>query len=227
MTAVTPEPILKVAMGFMAAKHLFVASEVGLFEALAAGPATIEELASQTGVPSRTIAIATAAMVSLGFIEQHGHHYQNGEQVAAFLAGKPGPDLRPMLRFFDQISYPAWQKLADAVRTGNGQAQFGKFDKRQQKIFSAGVESFSGPGAAALAANYDFGRHHKVLDVAGGTGSFLVAVLKRHAKLRGTLFELPGPCAVARQKLANLPEGSRIDIVEGDVFKDALPAGRL
>jgi hypothetical protein len=144
MTDVTPEPILKVAMGFMAAKHLFVASEVGLFEALAAGPATIEELASQTGVPSRTIAIATAAMVSLGFIEQHGHHYQNGEQVAAFLAGKPGPDLRPMLRFFDQISYPAWQKLADAVRTGNGQAQFGKFDKRQQEIFSAGVESFSG-----------------------------------------------------------------------------------
>jgi len=225
MTAVTPEPILKVAMGFMAAKHLFVASEVGLFEALAAGPATIEELASQTGVPSRTIAIAAAAMVSLGFIEQHGHHYQNGEQAAAFLAGKPGPDLRPMLRFFDQISYPAWQKLADAVRTGNGQAQFGKFDKRQQEIFSAGVESFSGPGAAALATNYDFGRHNKVLDVAGGTGSFLVAVLKRHAKLRGTLFELPGPCAVARQKLANLPEGSRIDIVEGDVFKDALPAG--
>jgi hypothetical protein len=147
MTAVTPEPILKVAMGFMAAKHLFVASEVGLFEALAAGPATIEELASQTGVPSRTIAIATAAMVSLGFIEQHGDRYQNGEHAAAFLAGKTGPDLRPMLRFFDQISYPTWQKLADAVRTGNGQAQFGKFDKRQQEIFSAGVESFSGPGA--------------------------------------------------------------------------------
>jgi hypothetical protein len=224
MTAVTPEPIMKVAMGFMAAKHLFVASEVGLFEALAAGPATIEELASQTGVPSRTIAIAAAAMVSLGLIEQDGVHYQNGEPAAAFLAGKPGPDLRPMLRFFDQISYPTWQKLADAVRTGNGQAQFGKFDKRQQEIFSAGVESFSGPGAAALATNYDFGRHRKVLDVAGGTGSFLVAVLKRHANLRGTLFELPGPCAVARQKLANLPEGSRIDIVEGDVFKDALPA---
>lgn len=225
MTAVTPEPIVKVAMGFMAAKHLFVASEVGLFEALAAGPATIEELASRTDVPSRTIAIAAAAMVSLGLIEQDGDRYQNCEPAAAFLAGKPGPDLRPMLRFFDQISYPTWQKLADAVRTGNGQAQFGKFDKRQQEIFSAGVESLSGPGAAALATNYDFGRHRKVLDVAGGTGSFLVAVLKLHANLRGTLFELPGPCAVARQKLANLPEGSRIDIVEGDVFKDALPAG--
>jgi hypothetical protein len=67
---------------------------------------------------------------------EDGVHYQNGEPAAAFLAGKPGPDLRPMLRFFDQISYPTWQKLADAVRTGNGQAQFGKFDKRQQEIFS-------------------------------------------------------------------------------------------
>jgi ubiquinone/menaquinone biosynthesis C-methylase UbiE len=110
------------------------------------------------------------------------------------------------------------------VRTGNGQAQFGKFDKCQQEIFSAGVESFSGPAAAALAASYDFGHHRKVLDVAGGTGSFLVTVLKCHANLRGTLFELPGPCAVARQKLAKLPEGSRIDVVEGDVFRDPLPA---
>jgi len=224
MTAVTPEPIMKIAMGFMAAKLLFAANEVGLFEALAEGPATVEELASRTGAPSRTIALVAAAMVSLGLIEQDGNHYRNGDPAAAFLAGKPGPDLRPMLRFWDQISYPTWQKLADAVRTGNGQAQFDKFDKRQQEIFSSGVESFSGPGAAALAANYDFRRHRRVLDVAGGTGSFLVAVLKRHAHLRGTLFELPGPCAVARQKLASLPEGSRIEIVEGDVFKDALPA---
>jgi hypothetical protein len=224
MPTVTPEPIIKVAMGFMAAKHLFVASEVGLFEALAAGPATIEELASRTSIPSRTIAITAAAMVSLELIEQNGDRYQNGEPAAVFLAGKRGPDLRPMLRFFDQISYPTWQRFLDAVRTGNGQAQFGKFDKRQQEIFSAGVESFSGPAAAALASSYDFGHHRKVLDVAGGTGSFLVAVLKCHANLRGTLFELPGPCAVARQKLAKLPEGSRIDVVEGDVFRDPLPA---
>jgi len=225
MTAVNPEPILKIAMGFMAAKHLFVASQIGLFEALAAGPATIEELASRTNTPARTVAIIASAMVGLGLVEYDSDRYRNTECATAFLAGRPGTDLRPMLRFWDQISYPLWQKLADAVRTGHGQAQFGKFDTRQQEIFSAGVESFSGPGASALAACYDFSRHRKILDVAGGTGSFLIAVLRRHANLRGTLFELPGPCAVARQKLANLPEGPRIDVVEGDVFKDTLPAG--
>ena len=143
MSAGTPDPIMKIAMGFMAAKHLFAASEIGLFEALADGPASVVEIAKRTGAPARTVGIAAAAMVSLGLVEQDGGRYRNSAASAAFLAGKPGPDLRPMLRFWDKISYPTWQKLADALRTGEGQAQFGKFDATQQQIFSAGVETFT------------------------------------------------------------------------------------
>jgi hypothetical protein len=149
MPDITLEPIMKIAMGFMAAKHLFAANEIGLFEALATGPATVDELANKTGVPPRTLGIVAAAMVSLGLIEQDGSRYQNAHASAAFLAGQPGPDLRPMLRFWDKISYPIWQKFADAVRAGEGQAQFGKFDKIEQQIFSAGVEAFSSSVAAA------------------------------------------------------------------------------
>jgi Dimerisation domain len=54
MPAITPEPILKVALGFMAAKYLFAANEIGLFEALARGPADLEELANRIAVPLRT-----------------------------------------------------------------------------------------------------------------------------------------------------------------------------
>jgi hypothetical protein len=61
MPAITPEPVLKIATGFMAAKHLFAASEIGLFEALADGPAGLEELAGKTAVPARTLGIVAAA----------------------------------------------------------------------------------------------------------------------------------------------------------------------
>jgi O-methyltransferase domain len=61
--------------------------------------------------------------------------------------------------------------------------------------------------------------------VAGGTGSFLIQILRRYPALRATLFELPGACAVARQRLAREPEGGRVTIIEGDFFKDALPDG--
>ena len=126
-------------------------------------------------------------------------------------------------RFWNRISYPTWQKLEEAVRRGAGQAQFGVFSEEEQQIFSAGVESFTAQVAAALSTSYDFSNHRRVLDVGGGTGSFLVAVLRRQSTLRGTLFELPGACAVARQRLAHEPEGTRIEIVEGDIFKDPLP----
>jgi ubiquinone/menaquinone biosynthesis C-methylase UbiE len=225
MNNVTPEPIMRIAMGFMAAKHLFTASAIGLFEALAAGPASLEEIAQKTDVPPRTLGIIAAAMVSLGLLERQGNLYQNGAIAGAFLAGAGGPDMRPMLRFWDHISYPAWEKLEEAVRTGQGQAKFGGFSEQQQQIFSQGVESFSAATAAALPNAYEFGRHRRVLDVGGGTGSFLLAILQHHKNLTGTLFELPGACAVARQRLAKTPEASRINIVEGDFFKDPLPDG--
>jgi ubiquinone/menaquinone biosynthesis C-methylase UbiE len=78
--------------------------------------------------------------------------------------------------------------------------------------------------ADSLAVAYDSGSHKRLLDIGGGTGSFLLSVLRRYPGLRGTLFELPGACAVARQRLSAEPEGARIDIVEGDMFKTPLPA---
>ena len=90
--------------------------------------------------------------------------------------------------FLKQHQLSALGKACDAVRSGEGQAQFGKFDREQQQIFSAGVEALSAPVAASLAATYDFSGHKRLLDVGGGTCSFLLAVLRRYPALLGTLF---------------------------------------
>jgi len=61
MSTVAPEPIMRSGLwGFMAAKFLFVANEIGLFEALATGPTTLDELAKRTAAPSRTVGVADA-----------------------------------------------------------------------------------------------------------------------------------------------------------------------
>src|SRR6516225_7298088 len=103
MPAVTPEPIMKVAMGFMASKHLFAASEIGLFEALSSGAASLQELSSRIGVPARTLGIVTAAITRSGLIEKEGNLYPYSELAVAFLEGNSRRDIRPMLRYFDKI----------------------------------------------------------------------------------------------------------------------------
>src|SRR5690349_20627774 len=91
--AVSPESTMRIAAGFMAAKHLFVASELGLFEALADSPATLEALAARTGLTPRAARISADAMVALGLLDRDGDRYRNSPAAAAFLAGGAPGDL--------------------------------------------------------------------------------------------------------------------------------------
>ena len=68
--AATPEAITKVATGFMAAKHLFTASGLGLFAQLGGGPLPLAQLAERCGIPARSARILADAMVALGFVEK-------------------------------------------------------------------------------------------------------------------------------------------------------------
>jgi hypothetical protein len=85
MADITPDPIMRVALGFMAAKHLFAASAIGLFEGLTDGPATLDDLTQKCGVPRRTLGISADAMVSLGLVERDGDRYRNSAAAATFL----------------------------------------------------------------------------------------------------------------------------------------------
>ena len=62
-----------------------------------------------------------------------------------------------------------------------------------------------------------------MLDIGGGTGSFLIAVLSEHSGLEGTLFELPGAAAIMRERLLGSTLTRRIRVVEGDFFKAPIP----
>jgi SAM-dependent methyltransferase len=207
----------------MASKHLFVANEIGLFTALADGPATLEQLAHRVGVPQRTLRILADAIVALGLVEREDGAYRNGAAADAFLSGRGPVNLSPALRFMNAFVYPLWEGLERAVRT-DGPAR-GELTAEQQKIFSEGVEALTAGPAHALAANYHFGRHRRLLDVAGGTGSFLVAILSANPALNGTLFELPEVAEIASRKLAASPVADRVSVTPGNAMKNDLPRG--
>jgi O-methyltransferase domain/Dimerisation domain len=223
MNDTTPDLILQTAAGFMMSKHLFAANDLGLFEKLADRPLTLDELAKDLGIPPRTARITADAMVALGFLEKQDDRYRNSSVSQTFLSGKAPADLRPFLRFWNHISYPQWQNLEEALRTNRGVGGDVDLDSEQQRIFSEGVAAINAGPAHAMPEKYDFTRHRKVLDLGGGVGEFLVPILDRFPQLEGTLFELPPVTEVAKDALAANPVGSRINIVAGDLFEDAIP----
>lgn len=223
-TGVSPEPIMRLASGFMAAKHLFAASELGIFEALADAPATLDALAARTGLTRRAARISADAMVALGMLERDGDQYRNAPTAAQFLAGSSPADLRPLLRFWDQISYPTWQTLAQALASGPPREIF-ELDDDKQEIVSAGIEAVLAGPSHALGEVVDFSAHHRLLDIGGGTGSWTIATARRHPGLHGTVLDLPVVAEIARTRVSEAGLADRITVIAGDAMIDELPPG--
>lgn len=220
----SPEPIMRLASGFMAAKHLFAASELGIFEALADSPAALDALAARTGLTPRAARISVDAMVALGLVERDGDHYRNGPAAAQFLAGDTPGDLRPLLRFWDRISYPSWGSLAEALASGPPRQIF-ELDETGQQIASAGIEAVLAGPARALPDVADLSVHQRLLDVGGGTGSWSIAAVRRHRHLRATVLELPAVAEIARSRVTASGLSDRIAVLAADALTDDLPRG--
>jgi SAM-dependent methyltransferase len=223
VTVTRPDLIFQTATGFMASKHLFAANELGVFEALADGPRPLDELADRLRIPARTARISADAMVALGFLEKDDGRYRNTGVSQTFLSGAGPLDLRPFLRFWNHISYPHWHRLEEAVRTN--ERVRGELTPEQEEIFERGVAAFQLGPSRGLAEGYDFSRHRKVVDLGGGVGTYLFAILERYPGIEATLFDLPEAAPVARESLAANSLGRRIEFVEGDFFVDPIPKG--
>ena len=221
---VSSAAIVDLISGFRAAKFLMAATELGLFEALADAPGTVEELAARTSLSRRTARICADAMVAVGMLVREGDIYRNSAPAATYLAGATSVDLRPFVRYSDRMSYPAWTNLATALRYGPA-AQITGLDSEMQKLFSEGVEALNAGQAAALAANVDFGASHRLLDIGGGTGSWSIAVVRSHPHMTATVFELPQVGSITRERIAEQGLSGQIGVADGDVLRAELPVG--
>jgi predicted O-methyltransferase YrrM len=75
-----------------------------------------------------------------------------------------------------------------------------------------------------VASLYDFSRFRSVMDVGGGYGAVLRALLEHHAGLRGTVLDLPMLAERARRYLEEAGVGERAAYQGGDFFA-AVPSG--
>ena len=225
--AVTPDQIFQLAQGFMASKHLFAASELGLFEALGEGPVDLAGLAARTGLTPRTARISADAMVALGLLERHGDRYANTPVAAAFLSGATPADfrLRPLLKFWDKLSYPAWTDLAGALGRARPAKEIFEIDDELVPIMSAGIEAATTGACQALPGVAGLAPASKVLDVGGGTGSWSIALAEADPALTATVFELPEVAAVAETRLRTSSYSTRIDVLAGELLTGELPRG--
>lgn len=124
-------------------------------------------------------------------------------------------------------------QLLHSVRTGEPAypRQFGRSfwdnlaaDAALSASFDAQMGVDVAADAPAIVSAYDWAALGHVVDVGGGNGALLIAMLRAHPALRGTVVDLPGAAEAAQRALTAAGFAGRSDVVSGSFF-DPLPPG--
>jgi hypothetical protein len=89
------------------------------------------------------------------------------------------------------------------------------------KIHDEAMEGLTEMESAPILATYDFSRFRKVVDVGGGNGSLLAALLRQHSALTGSLADLPHVVSLVLQRAG---VANRCQVIECNFF-ESVPAG--
>ena len=208
-----------------------VAVQLGLPDRLAAGQADSRELAMALQVDGDALLRLLHALAALGLVSHvDEHRFELTPDGQTLCADHPG-SLRGVALHWGERQWRSFGLLGEAVRTGRSQVQSGsqgfadlQQDAAQADVFNRAMAEQSLRIGEAAARAYDFSRFGSVLDVGGGYGAVLVALLRACPALRGDSFDLPGVADGACAYLASAGVADRGGFVAGSFF-EAVPAG--
>lgn len=211
---------------------LRVAVTLGLPERLGDEPATARALAPELGVDPLALDLLLAHLTTLGVVERTESGYRTTE-FGAHLRADAGNGLRNLLHhdtaagradlaFVDLIHSVRTGEPAYPVRYGQGFWTDLAEQPHLRAAFDRQMNDRMGGWIPQVVAGFDWSRFGTVVDVGGGHGSLLAAILDAHPGMRGHLVELEETAAGARESLRRF--GDRAEVTGGSCF-DPLPAG--
>lgn len=232
----TPAPaaMLEMIVAGWTSQAVTVAAQLGVADALADGPLPIDDLAARVDANPDALRRLMRALISRGIFRRRRDGRYELNALAHTLRSDAPVSMDPAARFYgSQEQRERWTLLVDSIRTGDGvvaelrgKESFDYFDENPElaELFNQTMTSVSKLTDATVVAGYDFSVYPTIVDVGGGHGPLLAAVLATAPGSRGILYDLPSVVADAPGVLRAQGVADRIQIIEGSFF-DRVPSG--
>lgn len=226
--------VVQMAMGYVVSRALYVCAKLGLADLLAGGPRNSDDLAAQCGANPGALFRLLRAMASLGlFTEVSPRRFALTPMGHALRSDAPGKARSTVMALAGVWAWAAFGEFEHAVRTGMpgaekavGMNMFDYFAQHPDEaaLFNDAMIGVHGEEPAAVAEAFDFSGIGTLVDVGGGTGNLIAAILRATPGLRGILFDMPHVADAATRRIADLGLADRCSVQPGSFF-DAVPAG--
>lgn len=223
--------LLDIGESFIRARALHLAAELRLADLLADGPRPVDDLAAMTSTAPTPLRSLLRLLAGYGVFAE-----QPGGEFALTAVGQPLRSDHPLsvrvtTAQAGRLTAKTFEYAEYALRTGLGafEQAFGQpvWDYLRERPeegadFDTAMREHSRIELAALTEAFDFSGTGTVVDIGGGDGTLLSAVLRANPERTGVLFDLPH--VVERNRIAEEGLADRCTVVGGDIFGE-LPAG--
>lgn len=232
MSAVKPDQILQIGMGFFASKTLLSAVEMEVFTELARHPENLETLSGRLGLHARSARDFLDTLVALGFLSRNDGVYANTPETDIFLDKNKPSYIGGILEMANKRLYGHWSHLTTALRTGLNQNEaagtdetFGALyaDPTRLKGFLRAMTGISHGANMAIAAKFPWASYKTAADCGTAQGDLIVQVALQNPHLAGIGFDLPEVAPIFEEYLETNSLSSRVRFQPGSFFTDPLP----
>jgi hypothetical protein len=226
--------LMQTITGFMHAKTLAHAAELGVADLIAKGTTEVPAMAEKLRVDGEALYRMLRALASLGiFAETSARRFENTPLSELLRSDVPNSLRDYCVYAVTEENVRSWLRLDEVIRTG--QPVFEKVMGSQPfeylkatpvfaAKFSKAMSSMSAQTIPAFLAAHDFSAYQSIADVGGGYGHVIAAILEKHPNLRGAVFDLPIVIEGARKLIADRGLGARCEVAPCDFF-ESVPAG--
>lgn len=222
----------QLGIGYWISQALYVTAKLGVADVLARGPQPVEIIAETVGANTGALYRLLRALAGCEVFTETTPRCFSLTAIGELLRSDVPGSMRALAMTME-LDWQAWGQMLHSVRTGHnafahvhGEGFFAHLQQHTDKamIFDQAMTGFVMAHGVAVAAAYDFSPFTTVVDVGGGHGALISAILTAHPSVQGVLFDLPSVIPGAEQALAVNGLNSRCRCIGGDFFT-AVPVG--
>ena len=219
----------RLVTGYQVSQAIHVAATLGIADLLADASRTGDELAALTNTHPPTLYRLLRALASVEVLhELDGRRFELTPLGEPLRSDVPGSMVDLAAYMGRPYRLQAWGGLLHSVRTGENAFRhvygtdvwtYRSTRPDESAIFDRAMTSLSRGATAALLAAVDFGGFRTVVDVGGGNGALLAAILAAHSHVQGVLFDQPHVVSGATTLLEHAGVADRCRTVGGSFFE--------
>lgn len=223
-----PVSMLELILATWVSQAIQAAAQLRVADALAAGPLPLEDLARRVEADPDALSRLLRALISRGIFRQDRRGRYALNPLADTLRSDAKVSMAAAAKFYGSPQHREhWSMLVDSIRTGRasiprlrGKELFDYLDDEPElaQLFNEAMTSISGLAEQSVVAAYPFGGK-TIVDVGGGHGRLLAAILAAHPSTHGVLYDLPQVVANAPVLLAETGVADRVRVDAGSFFE--------